>query len=83
MTRLEDSQRGAAVKASSRQPQGDFGRGRDHAPLGSSDDPNLAQNQRGAYRDAEKPEEDHAPAEVPYRPAPNPPGAPGQGERAD
>ena len=70
MTRLEDSRRPAAVRASARQPQGDFGRGRDHAPLGSSDDPNREQNQRGAYRDAEKPEEDGAPPEVPYRPAP-------------
>lgn len=75
MTRLEDSKRPAAVRASSRQPQGDFGRGRDHAPLGSSDDPNFEQNQRGAYRDAEKPEEDHAPAEVPYRPVSDKPGA--------
>ena len=79
MTRLEDSQQPAAVRASSRQPQGDFGRGRDHAPLGSSDDPNLKQNQRGAYRDAEKPEEDHAPAEVPYRPASEKPGSTGKG----
>jgi hypothetical protein len=75
MTRLEDSTRPAAVRASSRQPQGDFGRGRDHAPLGSSDAPHLEQNQRGAYRDAETPEEDHAPAEVPYRPAGKPRGA--------
>lgn len=75
MTRLEDSKRPAAVRASSRQPQGDFGRGRDHAPLGSSDDPNLEQNQRGTYRDAETSEEDNAPAEVPYRPASDKPGS--------
>lgn len=75
MTRPEDSKRPVAVRASSRQPQGDFGRGRDHAPLGSSDDPHLEQNQRGAYRDAETPEEDHAPAEVPYRPLDKPRGA--------
>ena len=72
MTRPEDSKRPVAVRASSRQPQGDFGRGRDHAPLGSSDDPHLEQNQRGAYGDAETPEEDHAPAEVPYRPVDKP-----------
>ena len=41
---------------SSRQPQGDFGRGRDHAPLGSSDDWNRQQDHFGAYRDAEPPE---------------------------
>lgn len=72
MTRFDRSQHPTVVRASSRQPQGDFGRGRDHAPLGSSDDPNLEENQRGAYRDAEKPEEEDAPAEVPYRQAPNP-----------
>ena len=82
MTRLEDSQRPATVWASPRQPQGDFGRGRDHAPLGSSDGPNREQNQRGAYRDAEKPEEDGAPAEVPYRPAPDQPGDAGKGRGA-
>jgi hypothetical protein len=39
---------------SSRQPQGDFGRGRDHAPLGSSDDWNRQQDHYGAYRDADR-----------------------------
>lgn len=80
MTRLEDRKRPAAVRASSRQPQGDFGRGRDHAPLGSSDDPHLEQNQRGAYRDAETPEEEHAPAEVPYRPVDKPRGTDKRGD---
>lgn len=41
------------VYASPRQPQGDFGRGSDHAQLGSSDDVNRELNERGAYRDAE------------------------------
>ena len=50
---------------SSRQPQGDFGRGNDHAPLGSSDDVNRHLNKVGAYRDAEPPEdEDGEAAEV-------------------
>lgn len=43
----------AGVYASPRQPQGDFGRGSDHAQLGSSDDVNRELNQRGAYRDAQ------------------------------
>jgi hypothetical protein len=41
---------------SSRQPQGDFGRGRDHAQLGSSDDDwRRRQDNLGAYRDDESP----------------------------
>jgi hypothetical protein len=71
MAASDDSQ---SRHGSSRQPQGDFGRGRDHAPLGSSDDSGHAQGDRGAYRDAESPEEDNAPAEVPYRPAGGPDG---------
>lgn len=41
---------------SSRQPQGDFGRGRDHQELGSSsDDWRRRQDNLGAYRDDESP----------------------------
>ena len=40
---------------SSRQPQGDFGRDRDHAELGSSDDWRRRQDNLGAYRDDESP----------------------------
>ncbi len=60
------------VYASPRQPQGDFGRGSDHAQLGSSDDVNRELNERGAYRDAE-PAQDPATSprpRTPGRPAP-------------
>lgn len=51
-----------------RQPQGDFGRGRDHAALGSSDDVNRPLNEEGAYRDAEPPEGDsNQAAQVPAK----------------
>jgi hypothetical protein len=60
------------VYASPRQPQGDFGRGSDHAQLGSSDDVNRELNQRGAYRDAE-PEQNPASS-----PQPRTPGRPTQ-----
>ncbi len=40
---------------SSRQPQGDFGRGRDHQELGSSNDWRRRQDNLGAYRDDESP----------------------------
>lgn len=53
MTAHESGARGSA-----RQPQGDFGRGKDHAPLGSNDDWNRQQEQVGAYRDAESPDEE-------------------------
>jgi hypothetical protein len=55
------------VYASPRQPQGDFGRGSDHAQLGSSDDVNRELNQRGAYRDAE-PAQDPATGSRPSTP---------------
>jgi hypothetical protein len=55
MTAHESGARGSA-----RQPQGDFGRGKDHAPLGSNDDWNRQQEQVGAYRDAESPDEEKA-----------------------
>lgn len=55
------------VYASPRQPQGDFGRGSDHAQLGSSDDVNRELNQRGAYRDAE-PEQDPSASSKPRTP---------------
>lgn len=64
------------LHASSRQPQGDFGRGSDHAPLGSSDDVNRELNKRGAYRDAETSEQEDAPPEVPYRRATDKPDPP-------
>ncbi|MDO9434441.1 hypothetical protein [Hydrogenophaga sp.] len=49
-------------RGTSRQPQGDFGRGSDHAPLGSSDDVNRQLNKVGAYRDAEQPEDENGEA---------------------
>ncbi len=58
------------VYASPRQPQGDFGRGRDYAQPGSSDDVNRKLNERGAYRDAESTQD---PATVPR---PRTPGRP-------
>ena len=42
----------AGGRASPRQPQGNFGRGSDHAQLCSSDDVNRELTQRGTYRDA-------------------------------
>jgi len=62
----------AGVYAAPRQPQGDFGRGKDEARLGSSDDGNRELNKRGAYRDAEPPQE---PATTPR---PRTPGRPSQ-----
>ncbi len=58
------------VYASPRQPQGHFGRGKDYAQPGSSDDVNRQLNERGAYRDAESPQD---PATVPR---PRTPGRP-------
>jgi hypothetical protein len=71
---------------SARQPQGDFGRGKDHAPLGSSDDWNRQQENVGAYRDAEPADpsaEEEARAEVRRTPRARGPSSkkPGAGRR--
>lgn len=56
----------------SRQPQGDYGWGRDHAPLGSGNDNDWRRQQDslGAYRDAESRDDwrDARNAQVPYNP---------------
>ncbi|MDR7092635.1 hypothetical protein [Hydrogenophaga laconesensis] len=56
----------------SRQPQGDYGWGRDHAPLGSGNDNDWRRQQDnlGAYRDSESRDDwrDARNAQVPYHP---------------
>ena len=56
----------------SRQPQGDYGWGRDHAPLGSGNDNDWRRQQdtQGAYRDSESRDDwrDSRNAQVPYNP---------------
>lgn len=72
MAQHNDRQRQQGWHESSRQPQGDHGWGRDHAPLGSGNDNDWRRQQDhlGAYRDAESRDDwrDARNAQVPYNP---------------